>query len=114
MDQSIIRSLKAYYHHSLIKCHITSIDGGSLPANVKMLEAMTLLPAAWECVSQETLVNCLKKAKISSEKQVRSQSEANLILNCLMHSSKFSKTDVNLHLFILNMMGTLMQMKIRC
>ena len=40
-----------------------------------MLEAMTLLTAAWESVSQETLVNCLEKAGIISESQVRSQSD---------------------------------------
>ena len=40
-----------------------------------MLEAMTLLTAAWESVSQETLVNCFKKAGIISESQVRSQSD---------------------------------------
>ena len=38
-----------------------------------MLEAMTLLTAAWECVSKEILVDCFKKAGISSESQVQSQ-----------------------------------------
>ena len=32
-----------------------------------MLEVMTLLTVAWECVSQETLMNCFNKADISSE-----------------------------------------------
>ena len=40
-----------------------------------MLEAMTLLTAAWECVSPITLVNCFRKADISSESQARSQSD---------------------------------------
>ena len=36
---------------------------------------MNLFTGVWECVSQETLVNCFKKAAISSESQVRSQSD---------------------------------------
>ena len=38
---------------------------------------MTLLTEAWRCVSPETLVNCFRKAGISSESQVRSQSDDN-------------------------------------
>ena len=71
MDQGVIRSLKAFYHHSIIKRYFTSIDGG----RSNMLEAITLLTAAWECVSPITLVNCFRKAGISSESQARSQSD---------------------------------------
>ena len=39
-----------------------------------MLEAMTLLTAAWECASPIILVNYFRKAGISSESQVRRQS----------------------------------------
>ena len=38
-----------------------------------MLQAMTLLTAAWECVSPITLVNCFRKAGITSESQAQSQ-----------------------------------------
>ena len=75
MDEDFIRSLKVYYCHSLLKRYITSFDGGRLPTNINTLEAMTFLTAVWECVLQETLVNCFKKAGISSESQVRSQSD---------------------------------------
>ena len=75
MDQGVIRSLKAFYHHSIIKRYITSIDGGRSPTNVNMLEAMTLLTVAWECVSPITLVNCFRKAGMSSESQALSQSD---------------------------------------
>ena len=64
MDQGVIRSLKAFYRHSIIKRYITSIDGGRSPKNVNMLEAMILLTVAWECVSPITLVNCFRKAGI--------------------------------------------------
>ena len=40
-----------------------------------MLEAMTLLTVAWECVSPITLVNCFRKASMSSEFQALSQSD---------------------------------------
>ena len=75
MDQGFIRSLKAFYRHSIIKRYITSIDGGRFPTNVNMLEAMTLLTVAWECVSPITLVNCFRKADMSSESQALSQSD---------------------------------------
>ena len=75
MDQGVIRCLKAFYRHSIIKRHITSIDGGRLTTKVNMLEAMTLLTVAMEYVSPITLVNCFRKAGISSQIQVRSQFE---------------------------------------
>ena len=75
MDQGVIRSLKAFYRHSIIKRYITSIDGGRSPTNVNMLEAMTLLTVAWECASPITLVNCFRKAGMSSESQALSQSD---------------------------------------
>ena len=50
----------------LIKRYITNIGRGRSPRNINTLEAMTLLTATWECVSQETFVNFFKKAGISS------------------------------------------------
>ena len=46
MDHGVIRSLKAFYRHSIIKHSITSIDGGRSPTKVNMLEAMASLSAA--------------------------------------------------------------------
>ena len=77
MDQGVIRSLKAFYHHSVIKRYIASIDRGRSPTNINMLEAMTLLTVAWECVSPITLVNCFRKAGMSSASQALSQSDDN-------------------------------------
>ena len=74
-DHGVIRSLKAFYHHSIIKRYITSIDGGRSPTKANILEFMTLLTAAWECISRITLVNCFRKAGINSESQARSQSD---------------------------------------
>ena len=73
----MLLNLKTFYHHSIIKHYITSIDGGRSPTKVNMLEAMTLLTSAWECISPITLVNCLKKDGISSESQSGSQSDDN-------------------------------------
>ena len=52
MDQDVISSLKVFYRHSIIKRYITSIDQGRSPTKVNILEVITLLTAAWECVSQ--------------------------------------------------------------
>ena len=65
MDEGVIRSLKAFYRHSVIKRYITSIDGGYI----------TLLTVAWECVSSITLVNCFRTAGMNSESQALSQSD---------------------------------------
>ena len=75
MDQGVIRCLKAFYRHSIIKRYITSIDGGRSPAKVNLLQAMPLLTAAWECVPPITLVSCFRKTGISSESQARSQTD---------------------------------------
>ena len=75
MDQGVVSSLKACYRHSLIKHYITNVDGGRSPTKHNMLEAMTLLTAAWECISPIKLVNCFRKAGISSESQAQSQSD---------------------------------------
>ena len=55
MNQSVSRSLKAYCHQSVIKCYITSFDGGRLSTNIKILEAMTVVTGAWKFVLQETV-----------------------------------------------------------
>ena len=97
MDQGVIRSLKAFYRHSIIKRYITSIDGRRSPTKVNILEAITLLTAAWECISPTTLVNCFRKTSGSSDSQAQSQMMM-IRLNCLQHSLKNFKTSVNLQL----------------
>ena len=67
MNQSVIRSLKAFYRHPIIKDYITTIDGGIPPTKFNVFGAMTLLIAGWEYISSITLVNCLSKAGITSE-----------------------------------------------
>ena len=36
VDQGVIRSLKAFYRHSVIKCYITSLDRGRFPTKVNV------------------------------------------------------------------------------
>ena len=44
MDQGVIRSLKTFYQHSIIKRYITYYnDGGRYPTKVNMLETITLV-----------------------------------------------------------------------
>ena len=83
MDQGVIRSLKAFHGNWIIKRYITSIDGGRSPTKVNMLEAMALLTAAWEYVSPITLINCFRKAGISSESQARSQPDVDDLFKLL-------------------------------
>ena len=40
MDQGVIKSLNAFYRHSIIKRYITSIDGGRSSTKVNRLEVM--------------------------------------------------------------------------
>ena len=98
MDQGVIRSLTAFYRHSILKRFITSINGERSLTKVNMLEALTLLTAAWECVSPITLVNCLRKTSISSESQARSQSDGNDPFK--LHSLKNFETGVNVQLIL--------------
>ena len=72
MDQGVIRSLKAFYRASLIGRYIADIDQGKDPKLPNILEAMILLTAAWDRVSSVTLVNCFRKAGISSNHQLQS------------------------------------------
>ena len=64
-----------------------------------MLEAMTLLTAAWKWVSPTTLLKCFMKAGVSSESQARSQSDDDDPFK-LFHSLKNFKTGVNLPLIL--------------
>ena len=69
MDQGIIRCLKAHYRKRLVKLILCSLDSNKLPPKVSLLIALRLLASAYNEVSQTTIVNCFKKAKISEKDQ---------------------------------------------
>ena len=69
MDQGIIRCLKANYRKQLVKLILRSLDSNKPLPKVSLLKALQLLVSAWNEVSQATIVNCFKKAKISDKDQ---------------------------------------------
>ena len=69
MDQGITRCLKANYRKRLVKLILRSLDSNKPLSRVSLLTALQLLATAWNEVSQATIVNCFKKAKISGKDQ---------------------------------------------
>ena len=69
MDQGVERCLKAHYRKRLVKLILHSLDSNKPLPKVSLLTALQLLVSAWNEVSQTTIVNCFKKAKISEKDQ---------------------------------------------
>ena len=69
MDQGVIRSLKARYRTKVIRKYIAAIDAKKPLPKLTVLDAMTMLVAAWDGMSETTVVNCFKKAGICKESQ---------------------------------------------
>ena len=69
MDQGIIRCLKAHYRKQLVKLILRSLDSNQPLPKVSWLTALQLVVSTWNEVSQTTILNCLKKAKISEKDQ---------------------------------------------
>ena len=69
MDQGVIRCLKAHYRKQLVKLILRSLDSNKPLPKVSLLTALQLLVSAWNEVSETTVVNCFKKAKISEKDQ---------------------------------------------
>ena len=69
MDQGIIRFLKANYRKRLVKLILLSLDSNKPLPKVSLLTALQLPASTWNEVSQATIVNCFKKAKISDKDQ---------------------------------------------
>ena len=69
MDQGIIRCLKAHCRKRLVKLIPGSLDSNKPLPKVSFSTALQLLASAWNEVSQATIANCFKKAKISDKDQ---------------------------------------------
>ena len=69
MDQGIIRSLKARYRTKVIRKYIAAVDAKKPLPKLTILDAMTMLVAAWDSVSETTVVNHFKKAGICKASQ---------------------------------------------
>ena len=69
MDQCVIRSTKAKYRSSLIFKMLRAVDSGLDIPSESMIDAMVMLNNAWNDVTPETIVNCFRKAGLSSYSQ---------------------------------------------
>ena len=69
MNQSVIKCLRAHYRKRLVKLILRSLDSNKPLPKVSLLAALQLLAAAWNEVSQTTIANSYKKAKISEKDQ---------------------------------------------
>lgn len=58
-DQGIIRCIKLHYRKEMIKRAIISFDK-SVPFQINMLDALTILRNAWKAVTPNTITRCFK------------------------------------------------------
>ena len=69
MDQDAVRSLKAKYRKNMVQKIIRSLVKSNALPEVSTLKAMQMLVSAWNAVLTETIVNCFRKAGISTANQ---------------------------------------------
>ena len=69
MDQGVIRSLKAHYWGRVVRRLCRALDKTKTLPKISILQAMKILVYSWEAVSAQTIVNCFRKAGITSEAQ---------------------------------------------
>ena len=69
MDQGVIRSLKAHYRGTVVRRLCRALDKTKTLPKISILQAMKILVSSWEAVSAQTIVNCFRKAGITSEAQ---------------------------------------------
>ena len=69
MDQGVIRSLNVHYRGRVVQLLWGALDKGQPYRNIFILQAMKILVAYWEGVTQETVMNCFKEADILFEAQ---------------------------------------------
>ena len=68
-DQGVIRPLKAKYRKKVVRKVIGSLEKNKTLPKISILQGMQMLVSAWDALTPETIVNCLRKAGISSESQ---------------------------------------------
>ena len=69
INQGVIRSLKAHYRGRVVRRLCRALDKTKTLPNISILQAMKILISSWEAVSAQTIVNCIRKAGITSEAQ---------------------------------------------
>ena len=76
MVQGVIQGLKTKYRTILVRCIITALDNNKAIPKFNILEAMYMLTRAWDQVTTTTIVNCLKKAKMSATSQIEAMNDS--------------------------------------
>ena len=69
IDQGVIRSLKAHYRGRVVPRLCRALDKTKTLPKIPILQAMKILVSSWEAVSAQAIVNCFRKAGITSEAQ---------------------------------------------
>ena len=69
MDQGVIKSLKAHYWGRVVRRLCRALNKTKTLPKLSILQAMKILVSSWETVSTQTIVNCFRKAGITSEAQ---------------------------------------------
>ena len=69
MDQGVIHSLKAKYRKNVVRKIIRSLEKNKTLPKISMLQGMQMLVSTWDALTTETIVNCFRKAGISTESQ---------------------------------------------
>ena len=69
MDQGVIKCLKAFYRRRLVNIMIQRLEKGLDLPKISILRALQILVASWDKVTKKTIVNCFRKAKISTKDQ---------------------------------------------
>ena len=69
IDQGVIRSLKAHYRGRVVRRLCRALDKMKTLPKISILQVIKILVSSWEAVSAQTIVNCFRKAGITSEAQ---------------------------------------------
>ena len=69
MDKGVIRSLKAKYRANVVRKIIRSLEKNKTISKISLLHGMQMLVSAWNELTTEAIVNCFRKAGISTENQ---------------------------------------------
>ena len=95
MDQGVIRSLKAHYRGRVVRRFCRALDKTKTLPKISIFQAMKILVFSWEAVSAQTIVNCFRKAGITSEAQNASITDADdPFSNLKVYSSCMTLTQI--------------------
>ena len=69
IKQDVIRSLIVQYRGRVVRLLCSALEKNEPYPKISILEAMKILADSWEAVTKEIIINCFKRAGISSDVQ---------------------------------------------